>query len=153
MKKYLLLFSLIIIGLSACDKNEVATQATIDDAKIQAYIKANNITDLTKDPSGIYYKVMTPGTGPNPVYAPTSSTVQVAYSFTYLDGQTGQSASDVSLLLSSTVLGFQIALTHINQGGRLYFIIPSNLGYGSVSNGAVPPNAVLIYTLDLIGFY
>src|ERR1700679_4148145 len=153
MKKYLLLFSLIIIGLSACDKDEVATQAAVDDAKIQAYIKANNVTGLTKDPSGLYYKILIPGTGPYPVYAPTSSNLQVGYTLTYLDGQVAQKASNAPLLLSSTVLGFQIAKAHINQGGRIYFIIPSNLGYGSNSTGAILSNEVLIYTVDLIGFY
>ena len=56
MKKYLLLLSVVILGLSACKKVDFAAeQVAIDDAKIQAYIAANPSTagGLTKDASGM----------------------------------------------------------------------------------------------------
>ena len=75
MKRYFILVSLLIIGLSSCQKYTVtglaATQASADDAKIQAYLKANNLT-FTKDASGLYYQVVSQGTAPNPT---TSSSV------------------------------------------------------------------------------
>jgi len=150
MKKYLLLLSIFIISLSACNKGDiVSTQATIDDAKIQAYIKANNLT-MTKDPSGVYYQIIKPGTGSYPV---STSNVKVTYTFTYLNGTIVQSAASVPLLLGSTVAGFQTGVEHINVGGRILFIIPSGLAYGPSSSSGVDANAVLVYTVDLLGFY
>ncbi len=90
MKKYLLLFIFFVVaGLSACKKSDTtaataAAQAATDDAKIQAYIKANNI-NATKDASGLYYSVITPGTGPYPT---SVSNVTVAYTGKTLDGNT-----------------------------------------------------------------
>jgi FKBP-type peptidyl-prolyl cis-trans isomerase FkpA len=158
MKKYLLLFSLFIISLSACKKGDIVSeQAAVDDAKIQAYMKANNI-NATKDPSGIYYQILIPGTGPYPVVASnataTSSTVQIGYSATFLNGQGFDSSANTTNLLTNFVSGFQIGLQHINKGGRILIIIPSALGYGVAGNSpTVPANAVLVFKVDLIGFY
>lgn len=150
MKKYLLLFSLFIISLSACKKGDVTSeQAAVDDTKIQAYIKANNI-NATKDASGIYYEVIRPGTGAYPV---ASSTVKITYTGKFLNGQLFDSAASVSLLLSGTVQGFQLGIPHINGGGRILLIVPSALGYGTAGSGAVPANSVLVFTVDLISFF
>ena len=150
MKKYLLLFSLFIISLSACKKGDVTSeQAAVDDAKIQAYIKANNI-NATKDASGIYYQVIRAGTG---AYPTTSSTVKITYTGKYLNGQQFDSSQSVSLLLSGTVQGFQLGIPHINNGGRILLIVPSALGYGTAGTGVVPANSVLVFTVDLISFF
>lgn len=150
MKKYLLLFSVLIISLSSCQKTSVATQAAVDDAKIQAYMKANNIT-ATKDPSGIYYKVIIPGTGPYPI---STSTVKVAYTGKFLNDQQFTQAPSTDVLVSTFTPGFQTGVQHINAGGRLLMIIPSALAYGTAGTGAgIPPNAVLVFTVDLISFY
>lgn len=78
-KAFLLLLGFVCLSFAACKKNSVSAeqQATIDDGKIQAYIKANNI-NATKDASGLYYQVITPGSGPYPT---ASSTVTVLYRY------------------------------------------------------------------------
>jgi FKBP-type peptidyl-prolyl cis-trans isomerase FkpA len=151
MKKYFLLFSVFIITLSACKKGDVvATQAAVDDQKIQAYLGANYGLNngFVKDPSGVYYMIVTPGNG---AYPTASSTVKIAYTGKYLDGQTFDSSGSVTLLLSSLVQGFQIGIPHINDLGRIMLIVPSGLGYGPAGSGSVPPNACLIFTVDLLG--
>ncbi|MDB4924493.1 FKBP-type peptidyl-prolyl cis-trans isomerase [Mucilaginibacter sp.] len=158
MKKYILLFSLFVITLSSCQKSDVtAEQATIDDAKIQAYIKANKLT-LTKDPSGFYYQIQILGTPdltktstPNPI---ATSTVKVSFTNSYINGVAFDHVSNVSYKLSdaTTIKAFQLAVTKISNGGRIYFITPSALAYGSTTQYTVPANSILIYTIDLIGF-
>jgi FKBP-type peptidyl-prolyl cis-trans isomerase FkpA len=150
MKKYFLLFSIFIIGLSACNKDQLTEQAIVDDQKIQVYLKANNITGMTKDPSGYYYKILIPGTGPYPV---STSNVKVSYSGVFLDGQGFDSGTNSTFLLSGTVVGFQSAVERINPGGRIMFILPSALAYGVGGRGAIPANAILQFTLDMQSFY
>src|ERR1700761_673981 len=147
MKKYFLLFSLFIISLSACQKVNVSTsQATVDDEKIQAYIKANNIPAV-KDASGIYYQIITPGgtTHPGPL-----STVQLTYTNTYLNGVTFDHADVVSFKMINLIKGLQIGVPKIGVGGRIIIIIPSALVYGPVETNGIPANSILVYTTDLI---
>ena len=140
------------MGLSACRKSDVtAEQAAADNAKIQAYIKANvvNPSTFTKDPSGVYYSVLKTGTGSFPT---ASSTVQVAYTGKLLNGTVFDSRPNTQLALNQTIKGWQIAVPKINITGRITFIVPSTLAYGVTGSGAIPANAPLIFTIDLIGF-
>jgi FKBP-type peptidyl-prolyl cis-trans isomerase len=151
MKKHLILFfSLLVIGLSACQKSDVTTdQATADDAKIQAYLKANNLT-ATKDASGIYYQIVTPGTaGTNPTAA--LSTVQITYTNIFLNGVTFDHVDVVNYKLSTMVKGLQIGIPKIGNGGRIILYVPSALAYGNTDQFTIPANSVLVYKIDLIG--
>jgi FKBP-type peptidyl-prolyl cis-trans isomerase FkpA len=151
MKKNILLLSLLFIILSSCKKNgfNAAKQAVTDDSLIQAYISTNKIT-ATKDPSGLYYQVIKPGTGAYPV---AGSTVNVNYTGRLLDGSVFAPTANTSSLLSGFIQGWQIGVPHINAGGRILLIIPSALGYGNSSpGGGIPVNSVLVFTIDLIGF-
>jgi FKBP-type peptidyl-prolyl cis-trans isomerase FkpA len=151
MKRYLLIFSLLCFVFSSCKKSaafDAAAQAATDDAAIQAYIKANNIT-ATKDASGLYYEVVTEGTGS---YPNINSTVTVNSSGKLLNGTVFDTETALVTTMSSVIKGWQIGLTHINTGGRIILLIPSALGYGNTVTGSIPKNSVLIFTVDLLGF-
>jgi FKBP-type peptidyl-prolyl cis-trans isomerase len=150
MKRYILLLTLFIATFSSCKKDsfDPAKQAVTDDAAIQAYIKANNIT-ATKDPSGLYYQVITPGTGSYPT---ANSLVSVVYTGKLLNGTVFDSGSIPSSPLSGFIQGWQIGIPHINTGGRLLLLIPSALAYGNTAKQSIPANSVLIFTIDLTGF-
>jgi FKBP-type peptidyl-prolyl cis-trans isomerase FkpA len=150
MKKYLLLFTLFIGAFSSCKKDSFSAtvQAAADDASIQAYIKANNI-NATKDASGLYYEVITPGTGD---YPNANSTIRVNSTGKLLNGTVFDTESGLSIPLSSVIQGWKIGIPHINTGGRIMLLIPSALGYGNTTTGTIPKNSVLIFTIDLLGF-
>lgn len=153
MKKYLLLLSALIIGISSCKKDSstfnAAAQAATDDGLIKTYIAANNI-NATKDASGLYYSVVTPGTGEYPT---SSSTVSVNYSGKLLNGSVFANLSNLTSPLSGLIKGWQIGIPHINTGGRILLIIPSGLAYGNSSPGtSIPANSILVFTIDLISF-
>jgi FKBP-type peptidyl-prolyl cis-trans isomerase len=151
MKKYLLFFSLVMFAFASCKKDKStnpATQAAIDDAAIQAYIKANSLNP-TKDLSGLYYQVLTPGTGSYPT---VNSLITAQYTGKLLNGTIFDSGSINNQLLSSTIQGWQIGVPHINTGGRILLLVPSALGYGNSVTGSIPANSVLIFTIDLTGF-
>lgn len=154
MKKILLLLALFTVLFSACKKSDSSTstvdpavQAKADDDKIQAYLKANPSITATKDPSGLYYQILNPGTGVNPT---TKSTITVAYTGKYLDGTVFQTLPNfTSVLGAGLIQGWQIGIPFIKTGGRILLIIPSGLAYGLPGKGSIPPNTVLIFTIDL----
>ncbi len=156
MKRYFLLLSgLIIILFSACRKElDTNTQAAIDDAKIQAYIKANHL-NMTKDTSGIYYQILQDNPGPHPTL---TDTVQVTYTGELLNGTQFDSENVTVFAMNELVPGAQYGLELVGANGkapygRIKFIIPSRLGYGNQNFGSVPANSPLVFTFDLIGFY
>ncbi|WP_419801890.1 FKBP-type peptidyl-prolyl cis-trans isomerase [Mucilaginibacter sp.] len=154
MKKYLLFFAVFTILFSACKKSDTATttptvdpavQAKIDDDKIQAYLAADKII-ATKDASGLYYVVVDPGSGTAPTI---NSTVRVAYTGQYLDKTVFQTVPNISFPLSGVIKGWQIGIPFIKSGGRIILYIPSALAYGPAGRDSIPPNTVLIFTIDL----
>lgn len=156
MKRYFLLLSgLIIILFSACRKElDTTTQASIDDAKIQAYIKANHLT-MTKDTSGIYYQIITANPGPHPTL---TDTVKVTYTGELLNGTSFDSQSSTTFAINELVVGAQYGLTLVGANGqapyaRIKLIIPSRLGYGNETFGNIPANSPLVFTFDLLGAY
>ncbi|WP_461450973.1 FKBP-type peptidyl-prolyl cis-trans isomerase [Mucilaginibacter sp.] len=157
MKKIFLLFGFLTVLFSACKKQSFnnSLQATIDDEKIQKFITANNITGLTKDPSGIYYKIETSNPGPHPT---ATDTVQVSYTGRLLNGTVFDTESATIVGLPDAIKGWQIALPFVGVNGstpygRIRMIIPSALAYGSAEQSSIPANSVLDFTIDVEGFY
>jgi FKBP-type peptidyl-prolyl cis-trans isomerase FkpA len=156
MKRIFLILAFFTLVFSACKKNDnntttvdPAVQAKIDDDKIVAYLAANKIT-AQKDASGLYYVIVNPGSGTAPT---VSSTVRVAYTGTLLDGtQFDKRANENFSLNGGVIKGWQIGIPFIKPGGRIILYIPSGLAYGPAGKGSIPPNTVLIFTVDLVSF-
>ncbi|MDB5015217.1 MAG: hypothetical protein JWQ84_49 [Mucilaginibacter sp.] len=149
MKKCFLLLSIFITGILSCKKEVFSPvkQAATDDALIQAYISANNI-NATKDPSGLYYSIITSGNG---AYPTATSSVEVNYTGKLLNGSVFAPGINDSSALSGYIKGWQIGIPHINTGGRILLLIPSALCYGNSSpEAAIPANSVLVFTVDLL---
>lgn len=152
MKKLLMICSLLVIVASACRKDSsddyAAQQAIVDDNQIQAYISANKIV-ATKDPSGVYYSIITPGTG---AYPTASSTLSVNYKGEFINGTVFDSGNLSNFNLSGVIKGWLYGVPHINTGGRILLMIPSALAYGPQGRDTIPGNTVLIFTIDLLSF-
>ncbi len=152
MKKYFLFISLFVVGLSSCKKPatfDAAAQAATDDLLIQAYIKQYNIPAV-KDPSGLYYQIITPGTGAHPN---DGSNVTVGYTCTLTDGTAIDSGSSSYFApLGLTIQGWRTGLSLIGTGGKILLLVPSALAYGNTAHGAIPANSVLVYNVTLQGF-
>ncbi|MBL4678034.1 MAG: FKBP-type peptidyl-prolyl cis-trans isomerase [Mucilaginibacter sp.] len=152
MKKHLLILSLFLAVFASCSKNEdsfdAAAQAAKDEVDIQAYIKANPSINITKDANGVYYQVLTEGTGTAPTL---TSTVSVNYVGKLLSGTQFDAGTGTTFPLANVIKGWQYGLTHVKAGGRIFLIVPSGLAYGNRSPGAgIPANSVLTFTIDLL---
>jgi peptidylprolyl isomerase len=54
------------------------------------------------------------------------------------------------LSTGSVIPGWVTGITGMKVGGRRELIIPSSLGYGKKGSGPIPPNAALIFVVDLL---
>lgn len=136
--------ALTLAGCSKSDKGGCKTAAE-NDATMQAYITANGIT-ATKHPSGMYYQVITPGSGATPT---VNSTVSVNYTGKFTNNSVFDSGS-TSFPLGGVIEGWQIGLTLIQKGGKIKLIIPPNLAYGCEDYRSIPGNSVLVFDVELL---
>lgn len=144
------MLAVLVTALGSCGKDDydAEKQAAKDDALIVEFIAKNNIPAV-KHSSGLYYQIITQGTGASVTAA---STVGVNYEGKLLNGTTfDKSTSTVTFPLTGVIQGWTIGVPLIKVGGRIRLIIPSTLAYGNRSPGAgIPKNSVLDFTIDLL---
>ncbi len=104
--------------------------------------------------SGLQYKVLTEGTGPRP--KPTSR-VTVHYRGTLLNGEQFDSSIDhgrpATFALNGVIPGWTEGVGLMNAGSKYQFWIPSELAYGEQgSPPTIPPNATLVFEVELLSF-
>jgi FKBP-type peptidyl-prolyl cis-trans isomerase FkpA len=152
MKKVLTL-ALLSLLFNGCLKSETSTPPCSDvppaseEPQMIAFCHANNIT-YRKDSSGIFYQILDMGTSPSPTL---NSRVSVTYVAKYLDGSLlDQTTTPISNPLNSLIVGWQIGLQLIGEGGHIKMVVPSSLCYGCNGvPGHVPPNAIIYFDVTL----
>lgn len=152
MRRYILLLTAIVILFASCTNEapfDAAKQARLDDSTIRAYLAVNPAIKAVKDTSGLYYQIINPGKGANPTQ---ESTVTVNYAGKLLNGNTFDSGKGFTSPLMGLITGWQVGIPHVKPGGRILLLIPSAMGYANNEAGSIPPNSVLLFDIDLIGF-
>jgi len=102
--------------------------------------------------SGLQYEVLVEGTGPRPT---AENVVKVHYEGRLIDGTLFDNSYEyqepVVFPLNGVIPGWTEGLQLMTVGSKYKFYIPSELGYGVYGAGAsIPPNAVLIFTVELL---
>lgn len=110
--------------------------------------------DYTTTPSGLKYKDIVKGTGESPT---NGQTVEVHYTGTLTDGSKFDSSRDrgqtfkFPIGVGRVIKGWDEGVGTMQIGGRRELVIPPELGYGaSGAGGVIPPNATLIFDVELI---
>lgn len=102
-------------------------------------------------PSGLQYRVITAGSGPNPT---AESEVIVHYRGSLLDGTVFDSSYErgepATFPVGQVIQGWIEGLQLMSAGAKYEFYIPSNLAYGEQGNQVIPPNATLIFEVELL---
>ena len=101
--------------------------------------------------SGLQYEVIK--AGPGRVTAKSTDTVKANYHGTLIDGtvfDTTQGDQPVVIEASNAIAGWTEALQMMRAGDKWRLYVPSELAYGAEGYGPVPPNALLIFELELL---
>ena len=106
-------------------------------------IKNNNRLDVEK------YTITNPGTGKSPCLE-TSITFTYTGKFLSSGKVFDSSATPVQYPLNNLIIGWQIGILKLKEGGSAVFYIPSELAYGTAGNNVIPPNSILIFELTLV---
>lgn len=106
---------------------------------------------VTVTASGLQYEVLASGTGPKPT---TSQTVKVHYHGTLTDGTVFDSSVErkepIEFAVTGVIQGWIEALQLMSVGDKWKLTIPPDIGYGVRGKGGIPPNAVLIFEVELL---
>lgn len=154
--KYFILLFCIAGCFAACKKDEAfeaydpAPQFMADTAAIRTFIRTNNIPNVVKDPSGLFYQIIQPGAGSINYTANTQITAD--YEGKLLNGVVFDSSkgTPITFSLGRVITGWQIGIQKIQKGGKIRLIIPSLYGYGNVAQGAsIPANSILDFNITL----
>ena len=100
--------------------------------------------------SGLQYKVQIMGDGPKPT---AKSRVRVHYRGILLNGVEFDSSWDndepVKLSLKKVIKGWTEGIQLMPAGSVFVFLIPPELAYGTRGSPPIPPNATLIFQVEL----
>jgi FKBP-type peptidyl-prolyl cis-trans isomerase len=108
---------------------------------------------VQKTASGLLYEIVKAGDGPKPA---STDTVSVHYRGTLIDGKEFDSSykrdQPATFPVNKVITGWHEALQLMTVGSKWKLYIPSDLAYGpqGAAGGAIPPNAVLLFEVELL---
>lgn len=147
-----MMFSGCLKSDKGCPYRELnVTAPASEQQQVEAYLSANSITAV-KHASGLYYQVVTNGSGVAPQLC---SSVSVGYVGKLTNGNVFDQTNFVTFELGRLIEGWKKGLPLIQKGGKIKLYIPPSLGYGGTdirdNQGQVkiPANSILIFDIEI----
>ena len=140
---------------AAFDGGNAVAETARREAKEKEEAQFKSLTDgASKTESGLAYIIETEGKGPKPT---KGQGVSVHYAGFLTDGQKFDSSFDrnspidIEIGVGQVIPGWDEGIMLLNEGSKAKFIIPPHLGYGAQgAGGVIPPNATLIFDVELV---
>lgn len=157
VKRRVLVYLWIAIVLAAVGAVALAMQAPVD--PVMGFLAKNKRTaGVVQTPSGLQYKVLTPGKGP----APTEADVAlVMYEGSLTNGDRfdqSQQPTPFPLGERAVVPGFEEAMKLVPKGGKIRAWIKPAMAYGAdekkdqSGNVVIPANSILVFDIEMVDF-
>lgn len=121
----------------------------------EAFLAENSKKEGVKTlPNGLQYKVLVSGNGPTPK---ETDKVKTHYRGTLINGtefdNSYKRGEPAVFGVNQVIKGWTEALQMMKVGDKWQLFVPSDLAYGpnGAGNGQIPPNATLIFEVELLG--
>jgi len=146
------LISAVFDRLEAEEEEKLWLEGSKNREEGEAYLAANAARSGVKTTeSGLQYEVMKQGSGPKP--GPNDS-VRVNYEGSLVDGTIFDSSyargEPIEFYLDDVIPGWSEGVQLMNEGSTYRFVIPPNLAYGPYGSGPIPPEATIVFTVELL---
>ncbi len=143
----------LVCALSACSQS-TSTGPSIESTTFAAALGVD-LKAMTKTPDGLYVRDVTVGTG---ALAIVGHRVSVHYTGWLANGTqfdaNGPSDPPFSFNIGvgEVIAGWDEGVQGMLVGGRRQLVIPPSLAYGAAGagGGVIPPNAILVFVIDLV---
>lgn len=145
-----------IEGESIEDKSYTVVDRELEELnELRKYLIKNDI-DPSKHTQGVYLKVLKKGSGNK---AQSGQNLWINYKGYFLDGVEFDNTKKLGQLLDfqlgkpdQVIKAFEIALHHIQVGGKIQVITSSEFAFGEngSSTGIVPPFTSVVYEIELV---
>ncbi|MFI5182423.1 MAG: FKBP-type peptidyl-prolyl cis-trans isomerase [Thermoanaerobaculia bacterium] len=114
---------------------------------------------MVKTPSGLQYEDMVVGTGASPKAGQTCVMNYTGWLWENgqrgkkFDSSVGRGPFSFKLGMGQVIKGWDEGVATMKVGGKRTLLIPPDLGYGArgTGGGLIPPNATLIFDVELVG--
>ncbi len=132
---------------------DAKTGTVLSQANTDTSLPGDGIADLElhESDSGLMWYDIVEGDGATP--ASPASKVTVHYTGWLVDGTKFDSSVDrgktIAFALNGVIPGWTEGVGSMKIGGKRKLLIPSNLAYGPRGRGSIPPNAFLIFDVEL----
>jgi FKBP-type peptidyl-prolyl cis-trans isomerase len=144
------LLVLSAVSVTAC--GDSTTAPTIEST---TFASSLNVDLAASTKAGdMYYRDLVSGTGAPVAFG---KLISVHYTGWLADGTqfdtNGPTATPLGFHLGEgeVISGWDIGITGMHVGGTRQLIIPPSLGYGSKGSGKIPGNAILVFTVTVVG--
>lgn len=151
-----ILFGIFLLAGLSCQKEETIIsfddQLASDLVAIDNYLAANGITAEIDSTQHLRFAISQPSAGRKPVLV---DSVQVKYRTYQLKGNNLSMLDEVMdkplrFLVNGFIVGWKKIIPLMGEGSKFTIYVPSGLAYGSYQQGKVPPNANLVFDVELV---
>ncbi len=154
---FLIVSALIFLSISCIStEDEITRTQEMETEELDAALASltSQGYDIQTTDLGVFYIIQKEGEG---AYAMSGDTLSLNYTGYLLDGTVfdasgyyyADSLWEFVYKEVHLIPGFDDALSLMNKGTELYFIIPSDLAYGAYGSGIIPPYSSIIFSTKL----